>query len=406
MNQSDDVVVVVGGGHAGAQLCVGLMAAEPGRPVHLVCEEDVLPYQRPPLSKTFLKNPAETLQLHRTDSWFSQAGIEVHLADPAVAIERDARTLVLRSGLRLTYRYLVLATGTRARHLPNLPEGLDNVAVLRSSADARKLRERLPSIERLTVIGGGFIGLEVAATARALGRSVEVLESAPRLLTRSVSPELAEHALQTHRAAGIEMRLGVSVGGFETVDDRLASLAIDGVRKPVDTLLLGIGAVPECELARSAGLECENGIVVDPALRTSDPSILAIGDCTSFVELDSGRRLRLESVQNASDQAKAAVATLTGKPTQYRAVPWFWSEQGSMRLQMAGLMPPDGMRHRRSGASPASFSLLHYLDGRLTCVESVNAPADHMAARKLLEAAISPGPALACDPARPLKSFL
>jgi 3-phenylpropionate/trans-cinnamate dioxygenase ferredoxin reductase subunit len=406
MSQSDDTVVVVGGGHAGAQLCAGLMAVEPGRPVHLVCEEDVLPYQRPPLSKTFLKNPAETVQLHRTDSWFRQAGIEVHLADPAVAIERDDRTLVLRSGLRLPYRYLVLATGTRARHLPHLAEGLDNVAVLRSSADAKRLRERLPSIERLTVVGGGFIGLEVAATARALGRSVEVLESAPRLLPRSVSPELAEHVLQTHRAAGIEMRLGVSVGGFEIVGDRLVSLAIDGVRQSVDTLLLGIGAVPECDLARRAGLECENGIVVDAALRTSDPSILAIGDCTSFVELDSGRRLRLESVQNANDQAKAAVATLTGKPARYRAIPWFWSEQGSMRLQMAGLMPPDGVRHRRSGATPASFSLLHYLEGKLTCVESANAPVDHMAARKLLEAGISPDPVLACEPARPHKSFL
>lgn len=406
MSPSDDAVVVVGGGHAGAQVCVGLAAAGPGRPVHLVCEEDVLPYQRPPLSKSYLKNPAETVQSHRTDAWFREAGIEVHLADPAVAIERDARTLVLRSGLRLKYRHLVLATGTRARQLPHLPEGLGNVAVLRSSDDARRLRERLPSIERLTVVGGGFIGLEVAATARALGRSVDVLESAPRLLTRSVSPELAEHVLQTHRAAGIEIRLGVSVGGFEIADDRLVSLAIDGVRAPIDTLLLGIGAVPECDLARRAGLDCENGIVVDPALRTSDPSILAIGDCASFVDHDSGRRLRLESVQNANDQAKAAVATLTGKSAPYRSVPWFWSEQGSMRLQMAGLMPPDGLRHRRDGASPASFSLLHYLAGRLVCVESVNAPVDHMMARKLLEAGISPDPAMACDPARPLKSFL
>jgi 3-phenylpropionate/trans-cinnamate dioxygenase ferredoxin reductase component len=174
----------------------------------------------------------------------------------------------------------------------------------------------------------------------------------------------------------------------------------------VELLVLGIGAAPEHTLASAAGLQCENGIVVDETLRTSDPHILAIGDCASFPEPGSGRRVRLESVQNANDQARAAALTLLGQPQPYRSLPWFWSEQGSLRLQMAGLMPAEGTRHRRPGATPASFSVLHYAGPQLVCVESVNAPLDHMAARKLLEAGRTLDAAVACDPAVPLKQHL
>lgn len=403
---SRDPIVVVGAGHAGVQLCAGLVAAGLGPRVHLVCEEPQLPYQRPPLSKSFLKNPAEALQLHRSESWFTESGVTLHRADPALGIDRAERSVRLRSGTTLPYTQLVLATGTRARRLPQLPDTLTNVVVLRTAADAWRLRDQLESMRRLTVVGGGFIGLEVAATARGLGKAVDVLESAPRLLMRSVSPELSAHVLQVHRESGIDVRLGVTVGGFEVDGDRLRALTVDGLRQEVDTLLLGIGAVPEQTLAMQAGLDCDDGIVVDAQMRTSDPDILAIGDCTRFPEPTSGRWLRLESVQNANDQAKTAVATLTGDAVAHRALPWFWSEQGSLRLQMAGLMPADGQRHRRPGAGAASFSLLHVVGDRLVCVESVNAPADHLAARKLLEAGIHPPPAQACDPARALRSWL
>jgi 3-phenylpropionate/trans-cinnamate dioxygenase ferredoxin reductase subunit len=406
-------IVIVGGGHAAANLCAGLAAAGSGARVHLVCEEPELPYQRPPLSKAFLKNPAEGLQWHRAEPWFAEAGITLHRADPAVAIDRAGRVVRLQSGTALPYARLVLATGTRARRLPHLPDppgGLANVAVLRSAADAQRLRTLFETAQRLTVLGGGFIGLEVAATARALGKDVTVFESAPRLLMRSVSPELAEHVLQTHRGSGIDLRLGVAVGGFEIDGGRLAALHVDGARQPVELLVLGIGAAPEHTLASACGLACDNGIVVDECMRTSDPAILAIGDCTSFPEWNAGgptgRRLRLESVQNANDQARTALATLAGREEPYRALPWFWSEQGALRLQMAGLMPADGARHRRPGATPTSFSILHYAGERLACVESVNAPLDHMAARKLLEAGRPLEPAVACDPAVPLKAHL
>lgn len=399
-------IVIIGGGHAGAQLCAALAEAKQGQRVHLVCEEAELPYQRPPLSKSFLKTPGEELASHRAEAWFAQAGITLHRGDPAVAIDRASRRVTLASGTVLPYRWLVLATGARARELPGLPEGLINVAVLRSAADARRLRTLFEAAQHVTLIGGGFIGLEIAASARALGKAVTVLESAPRLLQRAVSPEISEHVLQAHREAGIDVRVGVAVGGFEVEGDRLVALQVDGRREPVDLLVLGIGSVVEHRLAHAAGIACDNGILVDECMRTSDPAVLAVGDCTHFPDSRSGRRVRLESVQNASDQARTAAATLLGRPAPYTALPWFWSDQGALRLQMVGLMPGDGERHRRPGATPASFSVLHYVDGRLVCVESVNAPMDHMAGRKLIEAQRSPAPAEACDPARPLKSFL
>ncbi len=399
-------IVIVGGGHAAAQLCGGLAAAGLAAQVHLVCAEPELPYQRPPLSKSYLENPAEGLLAHRESRWYADAGITLHLGDPALSIDRDRRSVQLRSGIELAYGQLVLATGARPRRLPHLPPDLDNVFELRSAADATRLRAALAAAARVTVLGGGFIGLEIAAGGRTLGKAVTVLESAPRLLLRSVSPELAEHVLQTHRAAGTEIRLGVAVGDFETEGRRLRSLSVEGVTHAVELLVLGIGAIPEHALASAAGLACENGIVVDEHMRSSDPAILAIGDCSFFPEPSSGRRLRLESVQNANDQARAALATLLGTPQPYRALPWFWSEQGGLRLQMAGLLPPEATSHRRAGATPASFSLLHYVGDRLACVESANAPLDHIHARKLLQAGRSPAPALACDPTVGLKNLL
>jgi 3-phenylpropionate/trans-cinnamate dioxygenase ferredoxin reductase subunit len=407
-------ILIIGGGHAAAQLCASLAEAGLAAQVHLVCAEATLPYQRPPLSKAYLKNPAEPLQPHRGDAWYSQAGITVHRSDPAVAIDRTAKTVRLQSGLELPYGHLVLATGARARRPAGWPPGLANVAVLRDAADAEQCRALLAGATSLTVLGGGFIGLEVAGTARALGLAVQVIEVAPRLLGRSVSVELAEHVLASHRAAGIEVLLDATLGEAEHDGQRLLALTVNGQRLPVDRLLLGIGAEPETGLAQAAGLAVDNGIVVDAAMRSSDPAILAIGDVARFPVsprwAPAGTTLRLESVQNANDQARAAALTILGQSPVYAALPWFWSEQGAMRLQMAGLMPapgtPGATRHRRPGATEASFSILHYVDERLVCVESVNAPMDHVMSRKLLEAGQHPAPALACDPAVALKTLL
>ncbi len=401
-----DPIVIVGGGHAGVQLCNALAAAGQGARVTLVCDEPELPYQRPPLSKSYLKSPDEAVQVHRAETWFAEAGITVVRGDAAVALDRARKLLRLASGRELPYANLVLATGARARALAGLPAGLANVATLRSAADAATLRTRLAAAPSLTVLGGGFIGLEIAATARGLGKPVSVLEGLPRLLARALSAEMAEHVLASHRAAGIDVRLGVRVGEFEIDGERLAALHVDGVRTPIDLLVLGIGAAPDTALAAAAGLAVDNGITVDAKLRSSDPAILAIGDCANFPQHGSGTRLRLESVQNATDQARTAAATLLGRDEPYKALPWFWSDQGALRLQMAGLMPAQGTRHRRPGANEASFSILHYAGDKLVCIESVNTPMDHMMGRKLLEAGKHPAPALACDPAVALKSLL
>ena len=407
-------IVIIGGGHAAAQLCASLAEAGLGARVHLVCAEGHLPYQRPPLSKAYLKNPAEVLQPHRGDAWYAQAGITVHRSDPAVAINRAAKTVRLQSGTALAYGHLVLATGARARRPAGWPATLANVAVLRDAVDAEQCRALLAGAASLTVLGGGFIGLEVAGTARALGLAVQVVELAPRLLGRSVSAELAEQVLASHRATGIAVDLNATLGAIEHDHSRLLALTVNDQRQAVERLLLGIGAEPEVGLALAADLLVDNGIVVDAAMRSSDPSILAIGDVARFPVsprwAPAGTTLRLESVQNANDQARTAALTIQGQAPTYAALPWFWSEQGQLRLQMAGLMPapdtPGASRHRRSGANEASFSILHYVADRLVCVESVNAPMDHVMSRKLLEADRHPAPAQACDPAVALKSLL
>ena len=410
MNASSSItgnIVIIGGGHAAASLCAGLNEAGLAKQVHVVCEEQELPYQRPPLSKAFLKSPTEGILFHKKEAWFTEAGISVHSADAAVSIDRGAKNVTLKSGATLSYDRLIIATGTRARRLPHLPENLSNVMVLRTAADAMKIRSALETAGSLTVLGGGFIGLEVAATAKALGKTVTVLEAAPRLLSRAVSPELSSFVEQTHKDSGIDIRLGAAVGHFEIDKNQLAALTVDGTHEPVELMLLGIGAVPEQSLAHDAGLKCGNGIVVDELMQTSDEHILAVGDCTSFHLNGAQHRIRLESVQNAMDQARTAVATIVGKNEPYKATPWFWSDQGGLRLQMVGLIPAEGgTSYRRNSANPTSFSMLHYLGEQLVCVESVNNPQDHLAARKIIEGGKNPKPDVACNSEIALRSLI
>lgn len=400
---SDAPIVIVGAGHAGVQLCASLMEAGQGHRVHLLSAEEELPYQRPPLSKSFLKKAEEAPQLLRDASWFERAGVQLSLGQAVVAIDRQAKTVALGDGRSLDYGHLVLATGTRARTLPDWEA--TNVRALRSARDARELRRALAACSALTVLGGGFIGLEVAATGAGLGKPVRVLEVGSRLMGRTVSPALSDHVLQAHRAAGLSIELQTSPRP-EFREGRLTHLTTEFGRHEVDLLLLAVGAQPEFELARAAGLRCDDGIVVDAHLRTSDPHILAIGDCARFPR--GPAHLRLESIQNAQDQARLAASVLLGGPgAPYRPMPWFWSEQGALRLQMVGLLDGGPVQtYRREGAQPGALSLFHYQQGVLRCAESVNAPADYLVARKWLEAGFSPSPYLLTDPAMPLRSIL
>jgi 3-phenylpropionate/trans-cinnamate dioxygenase ferredoxin reductase subunit len=400
-------IVIVGGGHAAAQLCASLQEKGQAQRIHLVCREAELPYQRPPLSKGFLKNPQELPQYIRPAAWYETVGIRVHLGRSATRIDCASRTLELDNGKKLTYAELVLATGTRPRRWNLLPDHVSNAMSLRTSVSAIEFRDQIQiaGARNLIVIGGGFVGLEVAATVRSLGKTVTLIEMAPRLMGRSVSSKLADHVRGVHAANGIEVRLNTPVKGVTVEGRRVTAIQLEDEELPCDLLLVAIGAEPEIDLARDAGLACNNGIVVDQGMATSDPFIHAIGDCTSF-DVGNNQRLRLESIQNANDQARTLAARLAGEAAAYTPVPWFWSEQGSMRLQMVGLLPKEAKTYRREGAQPGSFSLFHFDDVRLACVESVNAPMDHMMARKLLEAGISPAPEQVASSDIALKTLL
>lgn len=424
------VLVIVGAGLGASQLCAslaegrakGLPEGTPDWHVIVVGEEPHLPYHRPPLSKALLKDPAATVQVLRGEAFYQQAGVELRLGWRATGIDRARRTLALSQvhGERsdtLAYDHLVIATGARARQLPGLPAGLRGVHVLRDADHALDLRAALAGTRRLVVVGGGFIGLEAAATAQALGCEVTVLEAAPRLLPRAVSPVLSARLLALHREAGLDIRLNATLQqvladaghfcGVEWVGDDTSN------RLDADTLLVGIGAVPNTLLAQAAGLPCDNGITVDDHLLTTDPAISALGDCCNFPA--GGERRRLESVQNAQDQAKVVAARLLGQPAPYVAVPWFWSDQGAARLQMTGLWhagldslerpgkaSADTTAARPSDVAPTSW--LHFDGERLVAIESLNAPADQLAARRLMQTGRSPSRAAAADPAQPLSA--
>lgn len=400
-------IVVIGGGHAAAQLCSELaaQAAEvrsgPAWKLTVISQEAHAPYHRPPLSKSFLREPAAGLQSLFGDAFYPEHDITLRLQTRAEQIDRARHQVVLRSlsagapSECLPYDVLVLATGARARRLPQAwgqGGSLQGVHLLRSADDALGLAHALKQARSLAVLGAGFIGLEVAATAAALGLQVTVVESAARLLARAVSPALSEHLRGVHAQSSIDLRLGAQVCDLQQRDGRFTGLALADGNVSADLLLAGIGAEPDTSLARDCGLECENGIAVDAGLATNDPCIFAIGDCAAFPDPVNGGRMRLESVQNAQAQARLLGQRLLGHGAApaYVPTPSFWSDQGQTRLQIAGLWRPDGESVRRVGSKPGSFSLLHYVGERLLAVESVNAPADHMAARRWLARGHSP----------------
>jgi 3-phenylpropionate/trans-cinnamate dioxygenase ferredoxin reductase subunit len=384
-------IVIIGAGHGGAQAAASLRQGGYDGDIRLISEEAVLPYYKPPLSKSFLKNAAETQQLLFSEAFYADQKIDLLLNTRVAAIDRIASRITLSSGQQLSYAHLVLATGARGRKLAVPHADLDNIFGLRDAADAHKLRAALSSAQTIVIIGGGFIGLEAAATFAALGRNVTVLEAAPRLLGRAVSPAISAYIAAKQRARGIRVITQTSIGSFVGAGGRVrAVLTSTGETLPADLVLVGIGALANDDLAKNAGLVHENGIVVDQALRSSTPNILAIGDCAVYRHWHANRAVRLESVQNAVDHAKHAAKTILGDIGEYGQVPWFWSDQGDTRLQMAGLAF-DADRYVVMGTSEDdAFSVYHFKQDRLLAVDSVNRTLDHMLARKLIAARLSP----------------
>ncbi|MCB1489204.1 MAG: FAD-dependent oxidoreductase [Bauldia sp.] len=400
-------IVVVGGGHGGSQTVASLRSEGYEGPLTLVTAESDIPYQRPPLSKAFLKEPGHELLPLRPAAFYEKNDIALMLETEAVAIDRQARQLRLAGDSVLPFDRLVLAPGSRARMPPIDGIGLDGVLALRIAGDARQIRDRLSGASDVVVVGGGFIGLEIAATARLLGKTVTVLEAADRLMGRVVAPEISAHFLSLHRGWGSDIRLGTPIGRIVGDGGRVVGVeTASGDRIAADIVVIGIGVVPNVELAEAAGLATDNGIVVNDVMETAVPEILALGDCAAFDHWELGRRIRLESVQNAVDQAKTAAKTIVGKPESFREVPWFWSDQGDVKLQMVGLSMNATRSVTRGRPEDGAFSVFHFDGDRLVAIDSVNRAADHMVGRKLLGAGSSPAPEVCADESFDLKSLI
>jgi 3-phenylpropionate/trans-cinnamate dioxygenase ferredoxin reductase component len=403
-------VVVIGAGQGGLDTVAALRAKGYGGPVTLVGEEPVLPYQRPPLSKGFLTGATSYDDLTlRTESFFEAQEITLVSGVRAIGIELERQRVRLASGATLGYDKLVLATGSRPRTLPVPGMDLTGVRTLRTFADAEALRALLDGLPRqVVVLGAGFVGLELAATARALGHEVTVVEAQQRVLSRALTPPMAQWLAERHRREGVRLLLGQEVTALHgTAAGEVAEVRLrDGRCLPADLVVVGVGALPNTQLAAEAGLLVGDGVVVDQWLRTDDMSVYAIGDCARFPSARPGRHIRLESVQNASDQARCVAAAICGEPAPYTAVPWFWSEQYALRLQMAGLTAGHDETVTVGDPDGARFSVLCFREGRLTGVESVGRPADHGIARRLLSSGTGPSPAEARVPGFDLKSFV
>ncbi len=408
-------IVIVGAGHASAQLCESLRKGGHEGPIALVGEETWLPYQRPPLSKAYLLGDFERERLFvKPRSFYDEAGVDLRLGVRALAVDRAAKRVLLSDGESLPYDALALLTGARVRPLDCPGASLEGVHYVRGIDDIDALMPAVDAARRAVVVGGGYIGLEAAAVLRKRGLAVTLLHRSPRLLSRVASVETARFFEALHREKGVDIRLGTTIrsiegaGRVERVEierrdaDHVASDAYEALS--ADLVVAGIGVLPNQSLAVEAGLPTEDGIAVDEACRTADPAIFAAGDVAWHPHGRWGD-VRLESVQNALDQAKACAAAMLGDPVPYDATPWFWSDQYDVKLQSAGL--PQGYDRAvwRAGEKPRSGSCWLYADGRLACVEAMNDPRAYMTGKRWIEAGVSPDAAAVADAATPLKGI-
>lgn len=403
-----DDIVIIGASQAGAQLATSLRDFGSTCPITLVGAEQHLPYQRPPLSKTFLSGKAEAgALLLRPAEFYARQEIEVVTGEwiDTVSLDGAGGVATGASGRTFDFGRLAITVGGTPRRLSVPGADLANVFYLRDLSDATALRASLAAARRVVVVGGGFVGLEAAAVATALGKEVTVVEALDRLLARAVAPPVSAFYADAHRRRGVDVRLGVEVVGM-TGNASVASVELaDGSSLPADVVLVGIGLVPHTELAQQLGLEVSGaGIVIDEHARTSRPEVVAAGDCTTLRA--GGTLLRIESVANAIAQARAAAATLAGVHGPLTAVPWFWSDQGDLKLQIAGLSTGYDDVVLRGDPAGEAFSALYYRDGGLIAIDAINAPRDYMAVRRVLEGGGSVPRHAAGDLDVELKSFV
>jgi 3-phenylpropionate/trans-cinnamate dioxygenase ferredoxin reductase subunit len=384
-------VVIVGAGHGGAQVAASLREEGYQGQITLVSNERVPPYHRPPLSKAFLKDPAVGPQFLRGPNFYKDHAIDLLLETRATSLDLAARRVLLGEAGALDYSDVVLALGGSSRRLDLPGADFEGVHSLLSLADAEALRARLGEAKEAVVVGGGFIGMEVASTAAQLGVKTTVIEATPRVLGRSVAPLISDHMRARHQGWGVEIIAGEGLAAIEGEGRRAARVVTTaGRRLGASLVVIGVGMAPNVALAREAGLAIDNGIAVDEHLRTADPHVFAIGDCASYPHWAAGRRLRLESVQNATDQGRTVAKAIVGRAEPYRAAPWFWSDQQHIKLQMVGLSF-DADDYIVSGDRDGDrFSVFHFVGERLLAIDSVNNAAEHMLGRRMLAAGFNP----------------
>jgi 3-phenylpropionate/trans-cinnamate dioxygenase ferredoxin reductase subunit len=397
-------IVIIGAGQASVQAVQSLRAEGFQGRLTMVGDEAYPPYQRPPLSKAYLLGTFARERLFlKGDDFYREAGCELLLNIRATAIDRAARTVTLSDGRTLAYDKLLLATGTRVRKLKCPGVDLPGIHYLRDIADVDGLQDAFKPGARIAIVGGGYIGLEVAAVGAKRGLHVTVFESAGRLMPRAVSKPVSDFFAAEHEKAGVVLKLNTQVEGFKG-QARVEAVPAGGVSHPADLVLVGIGVAPNDELAAAAGLACSDGIVVDRNAMTSDPAIFAAGDCTRHHGRD-GAEIRLECVQNAIDQAKHAALAMMGELKTYNEVPWFWSDQYDLKLQIAGLARPGDSIAVRGEPSSRKFAVFHLRDGAVAAVEAVNAAPEYLIGRKLIAANAAVPPERLADASIPMKSF-
>jgi 3-phenylpropionate/trans-cinnamate dioxygenase ferredoxin reductase subunit len=397
-------VVVVGAGQAAAQFVEALRRRGYGGAIAVFGEEPWLPYQRPPLSKKYLAGglPVDRLQL-RQPAFFAEQKVDLHLGQTVTRLERSARQVRLADGSAHPYDALVLATGSRPRSLPLPGVDLGGVHVLRSIADADALRaDALRALDRpagrAVILGGGYVGLEVAATLRQLGLEVTVLEVAERVMNRVVAEPVSRWYEAEHAHRGVDIRLGARPLALEgDAEGRVRAVVTAAGTLEADVVVLGVGVLPNDSLARDADLPCDNGIQVDERCRTADPAIHAIGDCTNHPSVHYGGRVRLESVDNAVEQANTAAADLLGIEARHERVPWFWSDQYEHKMVIVGLSQGHDQVVLRGDPASGAFSCCYLRDGELLAIDTINVAKDHLAARKLIPARLRPDPSRLAD---------
>jgi len=399
-------VVIAGAGHAAGQVVASLKQHKFDGQIVLVGDEPHLPYQRPPLSKKYLSGEMQAERLYvKPESFYDDPAIELRPETSIIAIDRDAKCLKIENGDEIDYGKLVIATGSRARRLPVEGADLKGVHYLRSIADVDGIRDDMDAGKKAVIIGAGYIGLEVAAVAHQAGLKVTVIEMADRVMSRVVSPEISDFYQIEHTNQGVKFRLSTGVSSLNGKKRVKSVTTSEGEEVPADVVIIGVGIQPNTELATDAGLDVDNGIVVDEHCRTGDPDIFAVGDCTAHPNAIYDRRLRLESVHNAVEQAKTAAANICGEDVEYDQVPWFWSDQYDLKLQIAGLSEGYDNVVIRGNPAERSFSCLYLRDRRLIAVDAINAPRDFVQSKQLIADRIEIDPDRLADTDTPLKEL-